>query len=448
MNSPESLAERLRIHGIDAALAALLKRERDFVLSLLPGVLDEFYRHLVSLPGAGRFFRTEAHLEHARQMQLKHWECLLHGRFDEDYVASVIRTGETHNRIGLDPTWYIGGYGNLLAALTGAVATHYPRGLLGGGSRRSVKLQQVLVKAAMLDMDYVIAIYLEAGRRERRALLEGVAATLEGTVGTIARALGDSAGLMQAAASSLTGNAEESAGRMEAIVAASEEATTNVRSVATAAGDMAKAIMEIDGQVTRSARAATKASTVSRETVGKMRALSDASQKIGTVVDLIHAIAEQTNLLALNATIEAARAGDAGKGFAVVAREVKSLAEQTSRATGEIGTQIAAMQAAVGDSAQGIDMIADAIKQINAHADAISLAIRQHGELTQDIARGVLQVSQGTAEVTVNIAAVSDVASAVGAEATQLLSSASSLTERADDLQVEVGRFLQKVSAS
>jgi methyl-accepting chemotaxis protein len=141
------------------------------------------------------------------------------------------------------------------------------------------------------------------------------------------------------------------------VAAASEEASTNVQSVASATEEMASSVNEISRQVQESARMATEAVSQARITNDRVSELSKAAARIGDVVELINTIAGQTNLLALNATIEAARAGDAGRGFAVVASEVKALAEQTAKATGEIGQQITGIQAATQESVNAIQAI-------------------------------------------------------------------------------------------
>lgn len=196
--------------------------------------------------------------------------------------------------------------------------------------------------------------------------------------------------------------AEETATQSHVVAAASEEASTNVHAVAAATEEMAASSQEIARQVDESARIAA-AVTVAEETVSKMDHLSSSAAKIGDVIALIRAIAEQTNLLALNATIEAARAGSSGKGFAVVAAEVKQLADQTSRATAEIATQISDMQSATTASATAIRDIAGIIHQIDVVATTIASAVEEQGAATNEIARNVQQASQGTREVSANI---------------------------------------------
>ena len=179
-----------------------------------------------------------------------------------------------------------------------------------------------------------------------------------------------------------------------------------------------------------SSRIAGEAVKQAEKTDDRIEELSQAAGRIGDVVKLITAIAEQTNLLALNATIEAARAGEAGRGFAVVASEVKALAAQTAKATDEIGTQIAGMQAATQDSVAAIKEIGGTIKPISEIASTIAAAVEEQGAATQEIARNVQQAAQRTGEVAGNITDVNRGAGETGSASAQVLSSAQSLSHR------------------
>ncbi len=166
------------------------------------------------------------------------------------------------------------------------------------------------------------------------------------------------------------------------------------------------------------------------------------------MIGLINDIASQTNLLALNATIEAARAGEAGKGFAVVASEVKSLANQTAKATEEIGSQIGGIQQATGEAVAAIQSIAATIREINDIATAIASAVEEQGAATQEISRNVQQASAGTQEVSSNITGVSEAAAATGAAAEQVNSAATELSKQSETLRGKVETFLSSIKAA
>jgi uncharacterized protein YoxC len=187
------------------------------------------------------------------------------------------------------------------------------------------------------------------------------------------------------------------------VAAASDEASANVQSVASATEELTSSVTEISRQVQESARIAGDAVEQARHTNQRVGELSQAASRIGDVIELINSIAGQTNLLALNATIEAARAGDAGRGFAVVASEVKALAQQTAKATEEIHQQISAVQTATKESVGAIRQISDTIERLSEISSVIAAAIEEQGAATQEIARNVQQAAHGTQQVSTNI---------------------------------------------
>jgi methyl-accepting chemotaxis protein len=176
--------------------------------------------------------------------------------------------------------------------------------------------------------------------------------------------------------------------------------------------------------------------------------LSDAAEKIDTIIQLIQAIASQTNLLALNATIEAARAGDAGRGFAIVASEVKNLATQTAQATEQIASQIATIQSATGESVAAIAKFGGTVKEMADIATAIAAAVEEQGAATGEIARNVEQAANGTAAVTREIGDVRAVAGETDAGAEAALTAAAALQQQAVSLKSNVDDFLHKIRAA
>ncbi|MGH6742629.1 MAG: methyl-accepting chemotaxis protein, partial [Bradyrhizobium sp.] len=242
--------------------------------------------------------------------------------------------------------------------------------------------------------------------------------------------------------------AERSQRLTTAVAAASEEASTNVQSVASATEELSSSVNEISRQVQESARIANEAVGQARGTTERVSELSKAASRIGDVVDLINTIAGQTNLLALNATIEAARAGEAGRGFAVVASEVKALAEQTAKATGEIGQQISGIQAATQDSVGAIKEISGTIEKLSEISSTIAAAIEEQGAATQEISRNVQQAAQGTQQVSSNVTEVQRGASETGSASSQVLSAAQTLSSDSNRLKLEVDKFLANVRAA
>jgi methyl-accepting chemotaxis protein len=284
---------------------------------------------------------------------------------------------------------------------------------------------------------------IERGRR-----VDGITRDFESLIGEIVETVSSASGQLEASAGTLTTTAERAQELTTVVAAASEEASTNVRSVASATEEMASSINEIGRQVQESARMAGEAVGQARKTNERVGELSKAAARIGDVVELINTIAGQTNLLALNATIEAARAGDAGRGFAVVASEVKALAEQTAKATGEIGQQITGIQAATEESVGAIKEISGTIERLSEIASTIAAAVEQQGAATQEISRNVQQAAHGTQQVSSNISDVQRGAGETGAASTQVLSAAKSLSGDSNRLKREVGKFLSSVRAA
>jgi methyl-accepting chemotaxis protein len=288
----------------------------------------------------------------------------------------------------------------------------------------------------------------QAAAAQRKSEMHKLADGFEAAIGEIVDTVSSAATELEASASTLTSTAEHAQQLATVVASASEEASTNVQSVASATEELSSSITEISRQVQESARVASEAVGQARTTTDRVSELSKAATRIGDVVELINTIAGQTNLLALNATIEAARAGEAGRGFAVVASEVKALAEQTAKATGEIGQQIAGIQSATEHSVGAIKDISNTIERLSEISSAIAAAVEEQGAATQEISRNVAQASQGTQQVSSNITEVQRGASETGSASSQVLSAAQMLSGDSNRLKLEVGKFLGTVRAA
>jgi methyl-accepting chemotaxis protein len=284
--------------------------------------------------------------------------------------------------------------------------------------------------------------------RQRKADMQSLAQQFEAVVGEIVNTVSSASSQLESSAGSLTTTADRSKQLATAVAAASEEATTNVKSVASSTEEMASSVTEIGRQVQESARMAGDAVGQARTTTERVSELSKAATRIGDVVELINTIAGQTNLLALNATIEAARAGEAGRGFAVVASEVKALAEQTAKATGEIGQQISGIQVATQESVNAIKEISSTIERLSEISSTIAAAVQQQGAATHEISRNVQQAAHGTQQVSSNIADVERGAAETGSASSQVLAAAQALSGDSTRLKQEVSKFLNSVRAA
>ncbi len=283
---------------------------------------------------------------------------------------------------------------------------------------------------------------------ERGHRVDNITREFEQMIGEIVTTVSSASTQLEASAGTLSATAARSQELSTTVAAASEEASTNVQSVASATEELSSSVNEISRQVQESARMASDAVGQARSTTERVSELSKAATRIGDVVELINTIAGQTNLLALNATIEAARAGEAGRGFAVVASEVKALAEQTAKATGEIGQQINGIQAATQDSVNAIKEISGTIEKLSEISSTIAAAVEEQGAATQEISRNVQQAAQGTQQVSANITDVQRGATETGSASSQVLAAAQTLSGDSGRLKSEVSKFLTNVRAA
>ncbi|MDB5410061.1 MAG: putative methyl-accepting chemotaxis protein [Rhodospirillales bacterium] len=316
-----------------------------------------------------------------------------------------------------------------------------------GTLARSLKI----FKDNMLETDKLRSEQEEAKRRaeiEKNILLNKLADDFQTGVRGSLDTLASAATEMRATSKGMSATAEETSAQATTVAAAAEQASVNVQTVASASEELSSSVAEIGRQVTQSTKIAAQAVEEAQRTNATVHGLSVAADKIGHVVKLISDIASQTNLLALNATIEAARAGDAGKGFAVVASEVKSLANQTAKATEEIASQVAAMQDATGEAVHAIESIGHTISSINEIAATIASAVEEQGAATQEIARNVQEAAQGTNQVSDTIAGVNQAAGETGASASHVLTAAEELGAQAEKLRGDVDKFLDKIRAA
>jgi methyl-accepting chemotaxis protein len=283
---------------------------------------------------------------------------------------------------------------------------------------------------------------------ERTRRMEASIAGFEETVRTALNTLVGAANAMQSTAETMTGSAERSRQLASAVAAASEETSVNVQTVSSGTEELSSSIAEISRQVASSTAVATKAVSEAGATDTTMQGLAEAAGRITTVIDLIQTIASQTNLLALNATIEAARAGDAGRGFAVVASEVKSLADQTAKATEEIRAQITAMQSMTDTAVGAIRHIGETIGEISDVTTSIAAAVEEQGAATREIARSIQHAASGTTEVSANIVGVSQASSEAGLAAADVLTASQGLRREAEGLRQEIDTFLTSIRAA
>jgi methyl-accepting chemotaxis protein len=284
-------------------------------------------------------------------------------------------------------------------------------------------------------------------REERARHIETSVEAFRGAIGAVLRAVTDNASAMRATAQSISRVTSDASGRAVAAASATEQASSNVYAVASAAEELSTSVEEIGRQVRQSAGVVEQAGLRTEKSVAEIESLAAATQRIDGVLNLIQTIAEQTNLLALNATIEAARAGDAGRGFAVVAHEVKALAEQTAKATAEIGQNVGLIQTSTRNAVDAVREIGHAVNNINEVTSNIAGAVDQQDAATREISANAQSAAEGNETLVANIGSLRDAIGETSKAATSVLAASSDLTSTAETMSSEVDKFFHNLRA-
>ncbi|MBL1421515.1 MAG: methyl-accepting chemotaxis protein [Alphaproteobacteria bacterium] len=284
--------------------------------------------------------------------------------------------------------------------------------------------------------------------QERQVYIDQLIQDFKGNISTGLENVSNNSGEMKITADTLFNISNDTTQQATSAASASEEASSNVATVAAAAEELSSSISEITRQVEQTRKIVGDASITTEQTNKQVVSLAEKSQRIGDVVSLIQDIAEQTNLLALNATIEAARAGEMGKGFAVVASEVKSLANQTAKATEEISAQVTDIQTSTQDAVQGINQITNIMKEVSDYTSSIGDAVSEQNLATIEISENVAQASSGTQEMAASMSDISSSIKQTNVSANEVTQASTQMNGQIDELKTSITDFLTKVAAA
>jgi len=444
----DNLNERLAFLGINETVKQSLREAKPFIDAALPEILSGFYSHVGQFPEVARMFSGPAMMERAKGLQAKHWGLITSGRFDDAYVASVKAIGEVHHRVGLEPRWYIGGYSYIGCRILEAVSAHLRDGVFNDAVQKRNAWLTALTRAVMLDMDIAISVYLDVTRCKRNEFVNDLATQFQSRVGSVIAEVATSARGIQQSAESLAQVADDSKSKALRVAAASTQTSQAAVGVASASEQLSAAIREISSQIHK-ASAVTREATEGAQVVrSSMQSLLEQTARINHVTDFISGVATQINLLALNATIEAARAGPAGAGFSVVASEIKSLANQTTKASEEIVQQVQHIHEASTTTDSRVTQIATTIEQINETIASIAAAIEEQSAATSEIAKNVTGTSEASNEVSRSIESVEQGAELTAVSSAEVLKIAATLNEQTNLLRQNVDAFLNTVKAA
>lgn len=438
------LGPRVAFRAIDPQTKKRLVAAQGVLLGELSRAVDAMYEHMAGWPALMQMFGDESRRRHARDSQVKHWGLLLSGDLGAEYVASVQRIGRTHSRIGLEPQWFLGAYTRVVGDLQAACLKAWsPRISKDAQARDELEgVLRALTQVTNLDMDLVVAVYLEDTQARHRAQLESLSRTFRSSFSaTLEKTSSD----LGAATQQIRTSAAQTEAQGSRADTSAKGAHLAVQSIAAALEEVSRSVVEIRGQTERSLEVTADAVRRTRDIDRVMRGLSEAVAHIDNGVSAINDIAERTNILAINASIEAARAGSVGKGFAVVATEVRNLASQTVGATESISAQIGALKEAARESHTAVTQIVEVIGTIDKTTASIAGAVDEQGVVTQDTAREAQRAADESTLVTQAIAEVSQSALETERVAKDLEAVLANMKDDFRTLDGEVEKFVRNL---
>ncbi len=444
VDSVQSFEARLSLYALDDRSRRILAEAWPVIAPSLEGAIDHIIAAAGRLPGIGVAIAQNVVM--LKKLELAHLHALLGGKLDQHYAESCRTTVLQEAAIGLDAR---------IRSTAGSYAFRAALDALARKHRLSPArlVERAKVVSQVISFDVANAMTLHRQAREqatldRRKVLDEAIGDFADAIGEVVEAIKETSASLTATSQTLNQAADDTRGRMTAASSASAETARRMDATVTATEELSGSIEEIGRQAARGLNMAQSAVSDAERSQTAIRSLDAAAERIGSVVEAISAIAAQTNLLALNATIEAARAGEAGRGFAVVAAEVKTLANQTARATEDISRQVAAIQEATKRSVEEIASIGRAIGELSGVSTSIATAVEQQSATTRSIAESIHGAADHTERASAEIETVEH-AVALGATAVgDITAWTARLSARAKDLEAKVATFFSRVRAA
>jgi methyl-accepting chemotaxis protein len=435
---------RLAMHRIDERTRSVLAATWPVLAPHLERTIDEVLVAIMGLPKIGEMVAQNK--DTIKKLEVAHFQALLGGNLDRHYAESCRQTVQREAEMGLDAR---------IRSTSGSFVIQMSLDVLARKHRLfSAKLAErgrIIAKVISFDVSNAMTLHRQAAdhaAQARRGAIDAAIADFDAAIGEVIEAIKEASASLTATGSALRQVADDTLSRMASASSASAETAQRMDVTVTATEELSGSIQEIGQQATNGLDMAQSAVADTERTQNVIGSLNDAAERIGSVVGTISAIAAQTNLLALNATIEAARAGEAGKGFAVVAAEVKTLANQTSRATGDISQQVTAIQEATKRSVEEISSIARTIGKLTTVSTSIASAVQQQSMTTRGIAESIHTAAGHTARASVEINSVDEAVTRGVAAVGEITTWTDRLSARANDLETKVATFFTRVRAA
>ncbi|WP_448206852.1 methyl-accepting chemotaxis protein [Azospirillum sp. sgz302134] len=426
--TPQSEATELdrELWRIDARTEEMLRSLGPALGPVLDASITSFYQFMAGQPGTAALLSDPERIAAIQRLHRAQWDAFFAANFDSAYLERVRRLGRTHQKVGLDPKFYMAGYSMLLERM----AAHVIRAHRFDRNRAAAEVG-VLIRGVLMEAELALSVYHHAATSsDMTAEMEEFAEGFERELSEAVDLVRHNAASMEGAADEVLGAANKVATEGEHVTEASEQTNMNARLIALAARGLSESFADITAKVEHATESSRGASDRSQEAQAYAHTLAAASERIGSVVTLIERISKETRLLALNASIEAARAGDAGKGFAVVANEVKTLADQTSNATGDIRTQIEAMQASINQTVTAIEAVAGRVTAVTDDIASITESVAEQAVVTRDIADNADEMATSMQNVHESIEKVAQAAERSTKKASELWENATGLVRQ------------------